>query len=621
VVHASLRVPSVVVLAVVLLVASPSSAAQVAQQQAYVKASNTAADDYFGDPVAISGDTLVVGAYGEDSNATGVNGNQANNSASLSGAAYVFVRNGTTWTQQAYLKASNAQAFDAFGTTVAIDGDTIVVAATGEDSSAAGVNGNQASNGTTESGAAYVFVRSGTTWTQQAYLKASNPGMFDFFGRSLAVSGDTIVVGAGSEDSGATGVNGNQADESAPISGAAYVFVRNGTTWTQQAYLKASNTGPSDVFGDNGIAISGDTIVVGTGFEDSGATGVNGNEADESASAAGAAYVFVRSGTTWSQQAYLKASNTEPDENFGLDVDISGDTIVVGAEHEDSGATGVGGDQGDNSVPESGAAYVFVRSGTTWTQQAYLKAGNPGVEDTFGFTAAISGDTVIIGSRWEDSDATGVNGDGGNDNLPHSGAAYVFVRSGTTWTPHAYLKASNTGFGDEFGWVVSASGDTVVVAAPGERSNAAGIDGDQSNNTLLNAGAAYVFVVGPASAWTDEGSALAGLAGPPAFTGSGTLAAGSSNAVTLSGAAPSAPAGLFVALSGAPVPFKGGILEPFPLLTSLFLATTPLGGMHLPFTMVAGVPAGTELWLQWAIQDAGAIQGVALSNAIKGVTP
>jgi hypothetical protein len=173
--------------------------------------------------VAVSGDTVVVGAYGDASNATGVNGNQSDNSAYRSGAAYVFVRDGTTWTQQAYLKASNTDVFDYFGYSVAVSGDTVVVGAWGEASNATGVNGNQSDNSAQESGAAYVFVRNGTTWSQQAYLKASNTGTNDGFG-SVAVSGDTVIIGAPGEASNATGVNGNQSDNSAGSSGAAYIF-------------------------------------------------------------------------------------------------------------------------------------------------------------------------------------------------------------------------------------------------------------------------------------------------------------------------------------------------------------------------------------------------------------
>ena len=194
--------------------------------------------------------------------------------------------------------------------------------------------------------------------TQQAYLKASNTDGGDKFGYAVSLSGDTLVVGAVWEDSNATGVNGNQADNSASKSGAAYVFTRSGGVWSQQAYLKASNTEAGDYFG-NAVSLSGDTLVVGAYLEDSNAIGVDGNQADNSASKSGAAYVFTRNGTTWSQQAYLKASNTEAGDFFGYAVSLSGDTLVVGADLEDSNATGVNGGQADNSAPDAGAAYVY----------------------------------------------------------------------------------------------------------------------------------------------------------------------------------------------------------------------------------------------------------------------
>ncbi len=282
--------------------------ASLPSQQAYLKASNSGASDEFGYSVAVSGDTVVVGAYNEDGGATGVNGDQNDNSAINSGAAYVFTRSGTTWSQEAYLKASNAEAGDSFGFSVAISGDTLVVGAFGEDSNSPIVNGDQNDNSTPYSGAAYVFTRDGTTWSQQAYLKSATILRADFFGYSVAISGDTIVVGAYGEDSISTGVN-STFTRRASLSGAAYVFTRDGTTWSQQAYLKASNTELGDYFGWS-VAISGDTVIVGAFGEDSHAAGVNGDQLDNSAINSGAAYVFTRDGTTWSQQAYLKASNS-----------------------------------------------------------------------------------------------------------------------------------------------------------------------------------------------------------------------------------------------------------------------------------------------------------------------
>jgi hypothetical protein len=460
-----------------------------------------------------------------------VNGNQADDSAGNSGAAYVFVRSGSTWTQQAYLKASNTGAGDQFGFSVAVSGNTVVVGAYTEDSNATGVNGNEVDDSAAEAGAVYVFVRSGSTWTQQAYLKASNTEAGDSFGFHLAISGDTLLIGAYGEDSNATGVDGSQADNSTSQSGAAYVFTRSGSTWTQQAYLKASNTWASDRFGRS-VAVSGDTAVIGAYLEDSSAIGVGGNQADDSTMDAGAAYVFVRSGSTWMQQAYLKAHNTGELDQFGRTVAVAGDTVVVGATGEDSNATGVDGNGADDSAADSGAAYVFTRSGSTWTPQAYLKASNTGAGDIFGSSVVVAGGTVVIGATGEDSSATGVNGNQADDSAIESGAAYTFTRSGSTWTQQAYLKATKTGTGDAFGCAVAVSGDTTVIGARTEDSNATEVNGSQTDNSTSNAGAAYVFTgfgppdiaVSQSTALTDSvggvdfGAAVVGTSTPLTFT-------------------------------------------------------------------------------------------------------
>jgi hypothetical protein len=335
-------------------------------QQAYVKASNSEADDWFGGGLSLSGDgnTLAVSASGEDSNATGIGGNQSDNSASRSGAVYVFTRSGTTWTQQDYLKASNAEVSDYFSrVSLSADGNKLAVGASGEDSNATGIGGDQTDNSASSSGAVYVFTRSGTTWTQQAYVKASNSEANDGFGGwlSLSVDGNTLAVSASGEDSNATGIGGDQTDNSASSSGAVYVFTHSGTTWTQQAYLKASNSEAGDYFSRVSLSVDGNTLAVGASDEHSNATGINGNQSDNSASRSGAVYVFARSGSTWTQQAYVKASNTDESDNFGVDVSLSGDgnTLAVSAIAEDSNATGIGGDQSDNSASNSGAVYIY----------------------------------------------------------------------------------------------------------------------------------------------------------------------------------------------------------------------------------------------------------------------
>ena len=320
-------------------------------------------------------------------------------------------------------------------------------------------------------------------------LKASNTGANDLFGIAVAIADDTLVVGAFGESSNVTGVDGDQSDDSASFSGATYVFTRSGSTWSQQAYLKASNTGASDLFGIT-VAIAGNTVVVGAYGEESNATGVDGGQSDNSADFAGAAYVFTRSGSTWSQQAYLKASNTEANDQFGFSVAIANDTVMVSAITEDSNAIGVNGDQSNNSASSAGAVYVFIRNGSIWSQQAYLKASNTEAGDQLGVSVAIVNDTVVVGTNAE---ASGIDGNDGDNSAGFAGAAYVFTRIGSTWSQQDYLKASNTEVGDEFGLSVAIAGNTVVVGAFNEDSNATGADGDQNDNSASNAGAAYVF--------------------------------------------------------------------------------------------------------------------------------
>jgi hypothetical protein len=605
------------------LALAPASFAQTPLvQQAYLKASNPGVDDAFGHAVSISGDTLVIGAHREDSGATGAGGDQHDESAPLSGAVYVFVRSGTVWTQQAYLKASNTDGGDHFGWSVSISGDTIVVGALGDGSGAMGVDGDQGDDGAPLSGAAYVFVRSGTVWSQQAYLKASNTGAFDHFGESVSISGDTVVVGASGEDSGATGVGGSQGDESAESSGAAYVFVRNGAVWSQQAYLKASNTGGGDNFG-NAVSVSGDMVVVGAQNEDSGATGVGGNQLDDGAENAGAAYVFVRNGAVWSQQAYLKASNAAFADQFGHSVSASGDTVVVGAWREDSNATGVDGDQGDESARQSGAVYAFARNGAVWSQQAYLKASNTGAGDVFGGSVSSYGDTLVIGALHEDSDATGVNGDQLDDSAAGAGAAYVFARSGTSWSQLAYVKASNTGAADNFGSTVCVSAGTVVVGAQGEDGSAPGIDGNQSDDGAAAAGAAYV---------------LREAGGGPTLVGDvATIDAIAGGVQTLALSAAAFPNELFLLVGTTSGTSPGFVFQGFPVplnpfgsyfLSTLVLAAPQLslqlgaldavGGATVTLTVPAGSPpalVGTVVSHAYAVLSAAPLTIAGVSNA------
>jgi len=412
------------------------------------------------------------------------------------------------WTQAAYIKASNPGEGNQFGYAVALSGDgsTLAVGAHMEDSGARGINGNQADHSVFSAGAVYVFARSAIgSWSQQAYVKASNPRADDQFGFAVALSadGNTLAVSAPYEDSGANGINGNQTDKSMADAGAVYVFARSGSTWSQQAYVKASNAGEKDEGDQFGysIALSGDgnTLAVGAIGEDSNATGVNGDQANNAANGSGAVYLFTRSASTWSQHAYVKSSNTRPNVMFGYSVamNANGDTLAVGEFDADRGR---------------GALYTFARNDGNWSQQARLQPGLLSPQDSMGCWVAISddGNTVMAGALDEDSLTTGINAvqgghsgivDGPDDNS--SGAAFGFVRTGTTWSEQANFKASNSGKHDWFGVRLALSGDgnTLAVGAPNEDSAGQGINGKQDDDSADEAGAAYVYTRSSAT-WT-----------------------------------------------------------------------------------------------------------------------
>ncbi|MGE3482347.1 MAG: hypothetical protein AB7K73_13155 [Gammaproteobacteria bacterium] len=425
-------------------------------RQAYIKASNAGAGDQFGYAIGLSddGSTLIVGAPLEDSSASGVfqtlpHGAEDNDAAADGGAVYVFVRDvGDAWSQQAYVKASNTEPGDNFGRAVALSsggGDTLAAGAPFEDGNASGGEGD---NSAADSGAAYVYTRSGAAWSTQQYLKASNTEAGDGFAQSLAVSddGNTLVAGAPFEDGNASGGEG---DNSLVNSGAAYVFARSGAVWSQEAYIKAANaTGlPDVVAGDNfghAAALSGDgaTLAVTAPLEDSAALSVDGEELDDCviiggvncADDSGAAYVYARSGAVWSAQAYVKPTNTDPLDMFGQAVALTanGGLLAVGAVLEDSLTTGVGGEQSSNTGTNSGAVYLYERSGTDWTDLAYVKASTSGEDDNFGHDLDLSADgtTLVVGAPFEDGDATGVGGEVGDeqddDSVEDAGAAYIF---------------------------------------------------------------------------------------------------------------------------------------------------------------------------------------------------
>jgi hypothetical protein len=447
----------------------------------YFKASNPDPQDWFGSVLAISGNWLAVSAPHESSRATGLDGDQADDSEDRSGAVYLYSRDALGWAQRAYVKASTVRAGDGFGQALAFSGQTLVVGAPFEDSPSTGINGSEDEGPGGNHGAAYVFVEKDGQWQQQAYVKATNTDWIDLFGTSVAVSGHTLVVGAPWEDSAASGVDGDQQSDTASASGAAYVYERSGDEWAPLAYLKASNTEVDDEFG-KAVALSGETLVVGAPGESSSGNGPGalGTETDNAAPDSGAVYVFQRGGASYEQVAYLKASNSDDDDEFGYALALDGDTLAVAAVGE---ATANGdGLKSNELLPDSGAVYVFERQAGEWSQSAYLKAAVPAADQYFGMALALSGDTLVVGALGEDS-----------PELPSSGAAHVYTRTGSGWTLKERFTAPNADPGDGFGASVAITPTLLAVGASYEAGAIPGINGDWSSNDTPQAGAAFLF--------------------------------------------------------------------------------------------------------------------------------
>ncbi len=320
-------------------------------QQAKLLPLDPIANAHFGAAVALSGDTAAIGS--------------PNAFTTSQGAAYVLVRSGTSWTQQAKLVANDGAAGDMLGCSIAIDADTLAVGVPYRDDQG------------TDSGGVYVFVRSGTSWSQQAKLLPAGGAAGDQFGTSVSLQGDTLAVGVPKRDGASLDM------------GAVYVFVRSGSSWTQQAVLSASDAAGGDGFGRS-VCLASDALVIGA------------NQKDEHGIDSGAAYVFTRSSTVWTQQTKLVPGDGSSFANFGRAVAMVNGTILVGACQDR--VTG----------PSSGSAYVFVGSGASWTQANKLTPVISAAGDFFASSVSLSGATAVVGTPF--SDEAG----------PNAGTAHVF---------------------------------------------------------------------------------------------------------------------------------------------------------------------------------------------------
>lgn len=412
----------VAVIAIVLC----ATGATAAPKAATIVALDGNAMDFFGNSVAVSGDTALVGAPGVDEK------------GAESGAAYVYTRLAGAWQFRTKLTASDGEAGDGFGVRVALDGGVAVIGAHFDDD-----------NGT-DSGAAYLFTGSGSSWVERAKLKPSDGEAGDGFGNMVAISGGTVLVGAYLDDD--NGVDG----------GSAYVFVGSGSTWTQQGKLTASDGDAGDLFGAS-VSIDGDNALIGALHDD-----------PDGLQDAGSAYVFRRAGGAWTQSQKLVPSDPESGAIFGGGVSISGDYAVISAVLK------------VDSYPwKTGAAYVFERTGShgdlylsdylgdlgevveprrpgVWVQHGkLLPQGGLDSYDAFGGGVTLSGDTALVGAAGDD------------DRALDAGAVYVFVRIGSDWVQRDKLFSTDPDTNADWGWVTALSGDTAWVGDGGTRTASA----------------------------------------------------------------------------------------------------------------------------------------------------
>lgn len=366
---------------------------QTASQTAKIAEYGT--EIYLASSAAVDGDTTVVGA--PFAYAPPLNLRQ--------GAAYVYVKTPNGWGGQARLAIPRNSGTDIFGSSVAISGDTIVVGSPSDD-----ICGDNF-------GAAYVFVRTtGGVWTLEAQLCSNVGALGNEFGHAVAVSGNTVVVGEHGWDG---------ADY---YRGTASVFVRNGTTWTLQKQLFPSISMQGSHFGKS-VSIDGGTIVVGA-----------------SDYTIGSAYVFVRDGSNWTEQQRLEPSDGVNGDSFGSSVAINRATIAIGSV----------GDDIDGHINQ-GSAYVFARTGSSWAQQAKLVAADGAEQDNFGDDLGLDGECLVVGSPFARVGATS-----------KQGAGYLYMRSGTTWVPKEKIVAADGTPNDRFGASAGVSGKNIILGAPTE---------------------------------------------------------------------------------------------------------------------------------------------------------
>jgi hypothetical protein len=420
-------------------------------QEAFIKAGKPDTNDAFGFSVAMSGDTLVVGSPSEDGANGGQNGDESSNGASESGAVYIYVRSGSTWTREAYLKSNSPTASEFFGCSIAIDGDLLLVGA-------AGMNPYPNRNSTSRSGAVYVFKRNGGQWKQEKVIESPEPVAGNLFGYSVLLTADTFVIGSPYDEK-----NGRH-------SGAVYVGARS-DAWGPLTAMRPKEPLVDSIYGWSSAA-DGNTLIIGAPAA-----------SIDTADGPGTAYVYTReaSGQPWVEGQTLQQAKPIAGANFGWAVAVQGEMMVVGAPR----AALVG-----DTPP--GEAYVFQRANGTWNPTGILEAGTSRDSDYYGTSVALAGNVLLVGASGDMSGARGLDADPNRSDTFQSGAFYLYGLQDGRWVQSAYVKTDNPKSSTQMAEVAVISGDTIIAGAMNEPSAYGGINPESRGNSV-GAGAVYVF--------------------------------------------------------------------------------------------------------------------------------
>ena len=464
---------------------------------AYIKPPFLDSSDQFGLWTVISddGNTIAVVSRNDSSSAAGIfsaplsASNAGDNSLSSAGSVYVFSRANNTvdFAVEAYIKNANPTAADVFGfrgLLMSGDGNTLVVGSV--------------------KGVAYIFTRSGTTWTERQSVTKNDGNGDQFSPNAISQDGTTIAFGAARADSNAIGIDptGDGSDGSGNNTGDVFIYVRSGNTWSQQAYIKPSQVNASDGFTGLTLSSDGDMLIAKSPGYD--ATVSNG----------GAIFVFRRNDAgVWTESQIIQTPNVSTNDGGSIFTSLSGDglTLAIAMRYEGSGTNAIISASGtiptDETAADSGAVYIYNYNGSQFVFETYIKAPNVEVSDLFGHGVALTadGNKLFVSSQGDDSDANGgfLSGDSGyaaaladNSATSYAGAVHVFKRSAGIWTAAAFIKAENSDGSDRFSTIrATSNGNTLIVGASKEQSNSTTIGAGQSDNSIGSAGAVYVIDV------------------------------------------------------------------------------------------------------------------------------